>query len=132
MRRLGCPTKGGNCVGSPSKLKNWKLSLFVGYYTHSKIESPRPSADHRPHIEKKVALITFRQILSKILPVASIFSYTILTYLKKLDGTKSLNTKQYPAGKIPLNLSTFQCYLEHPASFNACFLILHTPFLFQT
>ena len=30
-----------------------------------------------------------------------IFSYTIMTYLKNLEGTKSLNTKQFPAGLSP-------------------------------
>ena len=54
--------------------------------------------DHRPHIGKKVSLIAFRQILSKLLPEACIFSNTIMTYLKKFVGTKSLNTKHYPTG----------------------------------
>ena len=50
---------------------------------------------------KKVSLIDFRQILPEILPVMCIFSYTIMTYLKNLEGTKSLNTKQFPAGLSP-------------------------------
>ena len=40
--------------------------------------------------------IDLRQILPKILP-ARIFSYIVMTYLKKLDCTKSFNTKQCPA-----------------------------------
>ena len=32
-----------------------------------------------------------------ILPVTYIFSYTIMTNLKWLIGTKSLDTKEYPA-----------------------------------
>ena len=52
-------------------------------------------------LAKKVSLIVFRQFLPNILPVACIFSYTIMTYLKKLDGTKTLNTKQCPAGLSP-------------------------------
>ena len=52
----------------------------------------------RPHIGKKmVSLIAFRQNLPRTLPAACIFSYTIMTYLKSFDGTKSLNAKQYPA-----------------------------------
>ena len=33
-------------------------------------------------------------MLPKILPVAYISSFTVMTYLKKLIGTKSLNTVQ--------------------------------------
>ena len=47
---------------------------------------------------KKVSLIVFRYISSKILPLVHIFSFTIMTYLKKLTGIKSLNTKQCLAG----------------------------------
>ena len=74
MGRSGCPTKGENrglslqvqkCELSPSELP---------LPSHLKIESPHLSPDHRPHIEKKVSLIAFRQILPKILSVACIFS----------------------------------------------------------
>ena len=98
------PTKGGNWGkggGSSCKPKSFELSPSDGYYTHQKIESPCPSLDHRPHIEKKVSLIVFRQILPKILLVVCIFSYTIMMYLKKLVETKSLSTKQCPAGSSP-------------------------------
>ena len=47
-------------------------------------------------LEKKVSLMAFRQILPNIL--SAVVSYTIMTYLKKLNGTKSLNTKQCPVG----------------------------------
>ena len=51
---------------------------------------------------KKVSLIIFKtQILSKILSVIRILSFTIMTYLKKLIGTEPLNTKQCPAGFSP-------------------------------
>ena len=50
---------------------------------------------------KKVSLIAFRQIFSKILPDAYIFSNTVKIYLKKFIGTKSINTKQYQAGLSP-------------------------------
>ena len=86
----GCPNKRGKFKSPPS----------VGYHTHQKIESPCPLIiDHI--LEKKVSLIAFRQILSKVLPEPCIFSYTIMTYLKKLVGTKSVNKKQCPAGLSP-------------------------------
>ena len=50
---------------------------------------------------KKVSLIAFRQIFSKILPDAYISSNTVKIYLKKFIGTKSINTKQYQAGLSP-------------------------------
>ena len=57
------------------------------------------SPDHTPYTgKKKVSLTALRQILSKVLPEACIFSNTIVTYLKKFIGTKSLDTKQCPAG----------------------------------
>ena len=59
------------------------------------------STSQTSYWKKKVSLIDFKQILPKILPAAYIFSYTIMTNLKKLIGTKSLNTKQSPAGLSP-------------------------------
>ena len=60
------------------------------------------SPDHRPYIGKKmVTLIAFRQILSKLLPEACILSNTMMTYLKKLVGNKSHNTKQCSARLSP-------------------------------
>ena len=46
------------------------------------------------------------QILPNILPVVRIFSFTIMTYLKKSIGIKSLNTKQCPAGFSPIIISS--------------------------
>ena len=46
---------------------------------------------------KKIFLIAFRQILSKILSAVHIFSFIITTYLKKFTGSKSLSTKQCSA-----------------------------------
>ena len=40
--------------------------------------------------------ISGTDISIKIFPVVHIFSLTIMTYLKKLIGIKSLNTKQCP------------------------------------
>ena len=40
-------------------------------------------------------------VLSKVLPGARIFSFTIMNYLKKFIGIKSPNTKQCPAGSSP-------------------------------
>ena len=86
--------------GSPCKPKKFELSSSVGYHPHQKLESPcLLITDHV--LEKKVSLIDFGQSFSKILPQACIFSNTIMPYLKKLIGTKSLNTKQCPAGLSP-------------------------------
>ena len=83
--------------GSPCKPKNL---IFAVYHPHQKIESPCPLiTDHI--LEKKVTLIAFRQILSKLLPEACILSNTMMTYLKKLVGTKSHNTKQCSARLSP-------------------------------
>ena len=77
--------------------KTFELCPSVGHHPYQKTESLCPLIiDHI--LEKKVSLIGFRQILSNFLPEACIFSNTILTYLKKLVGTKSVNSKQCPAG----------------------------------
>ena len=48
-------------------------------------------------------------ISTKILPVAHIFSSTVMNYLKMLIGIKSLNTKQCPTrlSPPPVKLSSF-------------------------
>ena len=50
--------------GSLCKPKNLKFILLFDI-TPTQIDSPRPLPDHRPHIEKKLSLIAFRQILPK-------------------------------------------------------------------
>ena len=40
--------------------------------------------------------------------------------------TKALNGQGSP--KQNFHSPTFQCYLENPASLNACLLLFHTPF----
>ena len=40
--------------------------------------------------------------------------------------TKTLNSQRSP--KQNLIFPAFQCYLENPASLNACFSLFHTPF----
>ena len=113
MRRSGFSTKGGTWSRvSPSCPKFW-TPLLLDVTSHQKTEpplflhvSPHPSPVHRQHNEKKVSLISFRQISRNILPVACIFSSTIMTHLKKLVVTKSLDIKHCPAGLspcIPLN-----------------------------
>ena len=69
--------------------------------------------------ERKVSLIALRQVLPKVLLVAWFFSYTIMTYLKKLDGTMALDTKQCPAGIYPRYLPFYKkcpllwcCFIE--------------------
>ena len=71
----------------------FELSPSVGYNPRQKIEFPRPFLIKDHIFGKKVSLIAFRQILPKTFPVPCMFSYTIMTYLKNLDGTKPLNTK---------------------------------------
>ena len=53
--------------------------------------------------------ISGTDISIKILPVVHIFSLTIMTYLKKLIGIKSLNLKQCPTRLFPpvVKLSSF-------------------------
>ena len=100
MGRSGCPTEGGNRGGSPwkSKILNFPL-LLVSFSPKIEFTVPLLITDHI--LGKKVSLIAFRQILPDILPAACIFSYAIMTYLKDLDGSKSLNAKQCPAGLSP-------------------------------
>ena len=78
---------------------NFLLLLDIAPIKKSSSLVPLLIPDHI--LGKKVSLIDFRQILPEILPVMCIFSYTIMTYLKNLEGTKSLNTKQFPAGLSP-------------------------------
>ena len=84
-------------IGNPV---NWEKS-----YPKAKIYSIPPS--EKPVVflirslilgERKESLIALRQVLPKVLPGACFFSHTIMTYLKKLDGTMSLDIKQCPAG----------------------------------
>ena len=44
-------------VNSPCKPWNVWTSCFCWIHSQHKIESPHPSPDHRPHIERKVSLI---------------------------------------------------------------------------
>ena len=84
-------------MGSPCKPKSLPSKLYpsVRYHLNQKIESPRPSPDHKRHIGEK-GISNFTKNFACIF-----ITYTIITYLKKLDGTKSLNTKQCPVGLSP-------------------------------
>ena len=95
------PIKGAGVgfVGSPCKAKSLNFFLLLGITPPKNWVPLFP--DHKPNIRKKVSVIAFRQILSKILPKACIFSNTIITYLKKFIGTKSFNTKHWTAGLSP-------------------------------
>ena len=50
---------------------------------------------------KKVSLIAFKQILSKILSALYIFRFIIITYLKSFIGIESFSTKQCPTELSP-------------------------------
>ena len=137
MGRSGCPTRGGTWMGPSANPKVWTSPFCWMSTPNQKIESLRPCPDNRPHIGKKVSPIAFRQILRKILPVPGSFSNTSMTYLKRLVGTKSLNTKQCPAGLsprivppvssfLPKCLLLWCCFVSHtrcglsPLSLNLC------------
>ena len=99
--------------------------LLLDITPAKKSSSPVPVLIKDHIFGKKVSLIAFRKILPKTFPVPCMFSYTIMTYLKNLDGTKSLNTKQCSAGsslKIILmylhfyqNVPFFDVVLLHPS-----------------
>ena len=73
--------------GSPLQTPKFELSPLVGYHSPCKEWSlPRFSPDRRLHIGNKISLIVFRDNMN---------------YLKKVVSTKSLNTKQCPAGLAP-------------------------------
>ena len=55
---------------------------------------------------KKVSKTAFKQILPKILPVVHIFSFIIMTYLKKFNRIKSLITEQCPVELYPYIIPT--------------------------
>ena len=76
---------------SPCKPKSLSFPLLLDITPRRKIESTTD------HILEKKSLEAFRQISLKVLPALYIFSYTIMTYLRKLVGTKSLNTKKSSA-----------------------------------
>ena len=71
--------------GSPriTKSLNFVFLLDISPHTpYQKIEYRDPSSDRGSHIPKKLIPNSFKEILSNILPVACIFSYTIMTFLK--------------------------------------------------
>ena len=111
MGTLGYPTKGGNWerVGSFCKPKSFNFLLLLDI-TPTQVP-PSLSWSQTIYWEKSaVSLIRISNFLTKDLQVTRIFSYTITTHLKKLDRTKSLNTKQYSAGLFPRILSQLQLY----------------------
>ena len=94
-------------MGSPCNIKSLNFPVLLDITPNKKLSPPVPPLITDHILEKKGISNSFRQTLPNILPVAYIFSNTIMTNLKKLIGNKSLNTKQYPAGLshriIPLN-----------------------------
>ena len=79
----------------PLQVQKFELPASVGYSPRQRIELLCSSHDHTPHTGKKVSLMTFRDITyHKHFHCI----YTIMTYLKKLIRTKSLNTKSCLAG----------------------------------
>ena len=98
-------------IGNPV---DWKKS-----YPTAKIYSFPPS--EKPVVflvtylilgERKVSLMALRQVLPKVLSAACFFSYTIMTYLKKLDGTMSLDIIQCLAGIFSSVIPKVSPFLE--------------------
>ena len=108
--------------GSPCIPKGFNFPLLLDMAPTKKSSSLAllHNADHI--LGKKVSLIVFRQFLPNILPVACIFSYTIMTYLKKLDGTKTLNTKQCPVGLSPRIIPHITSFLPKWPLLWCCFV----------
>ena len=111
MGRSGCPTKKKNeRWGSlPVSQKVWSFPFC--WKSPPAKNWDHLSPDHR-YIGKKV-LIAFRQILSKILPEACIFSNIIMTYLKKLVGTNfspNIHGKPWRWTIIPPNSQNVPIY----------------------
>ena len=93
---------------SSCKPKSLNFPLLLNI-TPTKKLSPLVPWSQTTILEKKLSLIAFRKILSKIFPEACIFSNTIMTCLITFVGTKSLNTKQCPEG---LSLKIIPHYLR--------------------
>ena len=124
MGRSGCPTMGGNWVGDfPARPKIWTFP-FCWISPPLKSQVLCPSSDDRPHIEKKISLI--KQIVTKNLPVVCIFSYTILTYLKKLEPSPLMQNslqQDYLPEKYRRYLLSYQKF----PSFDV--VLLHPPYV---
>ena len=84
--------------------KSLNFPLLLDTTPTEKLSPPVPWSQTTYWKNILVFLIAFRQILSKILPEECIYSNTIMTYLKKLVGTKSINTKKYPVELSPINI----------------------------
>ena len=90
--------------GTWQQAQIFEHSTSTGYPDHprhTKKMYPPHSTDLITYWKNNLFLIALRSILSRILPAAGIISHTIVTYLKKFDGTKFFKTKQCPAGLSP-------------------------------
>ena len=72
--------------------QKFEFSPSVGYHPDQEKLGPTVFPLITDHILEK-SVIALTQILPKFFPAAYIFSNTIMTNLKKLTGTKFLNTK---------------------------------------
>ena len=80
--------EGGEGRGGHMQAKKFELPPCVGYTNHQKLESSRPSPDHRSHIENIFAGDMHFQLHNHNL-------------FEKVLGTKSLNVKRCPIGLSP-------------------------------
>ena len=83
-RKMGVERGGGGHM----QAKKFELPPCVGYTNHQKLESSRPSLDHRSHIENIFAGDVHFQLHNHNL-------------FEKVLGTKSLNAKRCPTGLSP-------------------------------
>ena len=81
-----CPTKKKNYGESPCKLKSLHFPLLLNITPNKKIESTCPLITD--HLSEKKGFNNFETDFIKSSAEACIFSNTIMTYLKKLIGTK--------------------------------------------
>ena len=131
---MGRYTKRGNLGSLPADPKCWTFP-FCWISSLQKIVSPCPlMKDHT--LEKKISQVALREILSKVMPGACIFSNTIMTYMKRLVGTKSLTAKQCSADYLPqldliilLNIygKTWECRRIPPKSQKFTHFLHQTP-----
>ena len=96
--------EGKELEGAHCKTKRLDFPLLLDIFPTKKSCSSVPVLITDHILETKVSLVVFRQILRKM---ACILSHAIITYLKKLNGTKYLKTKQSPAGFSARIMSTY-------------------------
>ena len=117
MGIVKCQNKGENWRGVVS-LQTQKFELYpsTGYnpYKKNRVPSSVPwSQITYWKYASNMPSMAFRHILLNILLALYIFSYTILKFLKKLIGTKFLNTKGVKQDYLPELYCMYTMYPMH-------------------